>query len=164
MFRKNTNRYTTVLRSYFRWLLKDAITNPDYTEKDTLEPLQAKYRLELNSDVNDMLYDTAERVIENLKSQAGAYGDVLLWHDNYYMKRKKDLVGMVEDMLGENSQIDVGKYAEKLISHLMPTAERKFIKLDGKSTGYYALNLKPYHATEEEAVISQFENLDEETF
>ena len=53
------------------------------------------------------------------------HGEVLKWHDGYYIKRKKDLVGMIEDMLGENSQLDVGKYAEKLINHFMPNKERK---------------------------------------
>lgn len=163
VFKKNTERYTKVVKGYSLFLLKDALVNPEY-DHSTLYELQDKYRLEINSDIDDVLYDTSERVISNLKASISVGGDVVLYNEHYFIKKKKDLTGMIEDMLGEIPELDVGKYAEKLVKHFMPKDERKSIRIDGKSVKYYTLHMKPYYATEEEAVVEEFEDLDQQNF
>lgn len=160
LFINENDAYSHTLTQYFKWLLKDALTNTKYKKRDLLK-LQDKYRLELNNDVNDMMYEISERVIDSIRVQANSYGDVLEKQGEFYIKRKKDLIGMIDDLLGEHGNVDVGKYSDLLVSHFMPEAKSKSIKVEGKPVKYYPLHLRPFYATEEDAVIDEFEDLDE---
>lgn len=159
LFINENEVYSKTLTQYFKWLLKDALVNPKYKKADLIR-LQDKYRLELNNDVNDMMFEISERVIDNLRTQASTYGDVLEKQGEYYIKRKKDLVGMIDDLLSEHGNVDIGKYSELLVSHFMPDNKAKSIKIDGKPIKYYPLRLKPYYANEQDAIIDEFEDLD----
>jgi hypothetical protein len=161
LFINENEAYSKTLTQYFKWLLKDALINPKYTKTDLID-LQNKYRLELNDDVNDMMYEISEKVIENLKVQASTYGDVVEKQGEYFIKRKKDLVGMIEDFIGEHGNVDVGKYSETMVAHFLPDGKTKTLKIEGKPIKYYVLNLKPYYATEQDAIIDEFEDLDAE--
>jgi hypothetical protein len=160
LFIHENEAYSNTLTQYFQWLLKDTLTNQKYTKQDLLD-LQNKYRLELNNDINDMLFEVSEKVISNLKAQATSYGDILVKQDEFFSKRKKDIVNMIEDLLGEHSHIDVGKYSDVLTSHFIPSQTAKSVKIDGMPIKYYPLNLKKYYANENDAIIDEFEDLDE---
>ena len=41
---------------------------------------------------------------------------------------------------------------------------RKSVRVDGKSVKYYQLRIKSYYATEEEAVVDEFDDLDQQDF
>lgn len=160
LFINENEAYSKTLTQYFMWLLKDMLTNPKYKKKD-LMALQNKHRLELNNDIDDMLYEISERVLDSLRAQASSYGDVLEKQGDYYIKRKKDLVGMVDDLLSEHAHVDVGKYSDVLVSHFMPDTKAKSIKVEGKPIKYYPLHMKPYFTNIEDAIIDEFEDLDE---
>ena len=163
VFKQNTDKYTKVVKGHSLYLLKDALISAKYVKED-LYALQDKYRLEINSDIDDVLYDTGERVIANLKASVGTGSDVVLHNDHYFVKKKSELIGVIEDMLGEIPELDVGKYAEKLVKHFMPSSDRKSVRVGGKSVKYYELHMKSYYATEEEAVVEEFEDLDQPDF
>jgi hypothetical protein len=143
LFISETNVYTKAITQQVRWLLKDALTNPKYNKED-LYQLQDKYRLELNSDVSEMLTEISEHVVNEYKSLAGESGDIILRDENYYIKRKTDLVQAVEDRLGEYSNIDTGKYSDELISHFISGNTKNF-KVNGSSVKYYQMTLKKYY-------------------
>ena len=118
--------------------------NPDYVIRD-LRELQKKYRLELNSDVDEMLSEVSEMIIDEFKSLATLGGDVIERNGEYYIKRKKDLVEAIESRMSEFSHIDKGKYGDELVVHFMGKEEvRKSFKVDNKSVKYYPVNLKKY--------------------
>ena len=160
LFLHDTERYTKALTDYAMWVLKDALVNEDYT-KQTLKELQDKYRLELNSDVDDILSEASEHIVTACKSLASASGDLVLREGEYFIKRKRDIQQMVTDRLGEYSHIDVEKYSEELVTHFV--GDQKSIRVDGKPRKYYTLNLKKYYGdgvSEEEKVVDLFDDLD----
>ena len=160
LFLHDNEAYTNTLIQHTKWLLKDAITNPDYTKADLLM-LQDKYRLELNDDVGGMLTEISEKVAEEYKARASSDGDILERNGEYYIKRKTDLVAAIEDRMSEYAHIDKGKYADELVNHFIK-GDRKRIKIHGRPVNYYPLNLKIYYADEADEVLSMFDNLDEE--
>ena len=161
LFIQNPDHYTKNVKEYSMWLLKDALFNTEYTKKD-LKALQDKYRLELNSDTDEMLVEVSERVVAEFKSLASTDGDIIVRNGVYLIKRKKDLVSAIEDRFGEYSHIDKGKYTDTLTNHFL--GERKSVKVNGRPVKYYMLNLKTYYASTEDeqtaTVLSMLTNLD----
>ncbi len=74
------------------------------------------------------------------------------------------MITSIEDLLGEHSHIDVGKYSEKLTRHFLGDAKTKSIKINNKPIKFYTLNMKSYYANEEDGeaneVMSMVTNLD----
>ena len=119
-------------------------------------------RLELNTDIDDMLFEISETIVNNIKEQATAYGDVLDKQGLFYIKSKKDLLGMIEDLLGEHGHLDKEKYSDKLSKHFLGEQKAKSIKINGKPIKYYPLNTSFYYTSEEAAIIDEFDDLSAE--
>jgi hypothetical protein len=148
-FSKNPDLFTKTITNYSFWLLKDSLTNPKYKITD-LKKLQAKYRLELNSDVDEMLLEVSERIVTEYKALAKMDTDVIERNGEYFIKRKKDLVLAIEDRLGEYSHIDKGKYTDALVNHFIPNPTvRKTHKTSIGKAKFYCLTMKSYYATDE---------------
>jgi len=161
LFIKNSDHYTKNVKEYSLWLLKDALLNPDYSMIH-LKKLQAKYRLELNSDTDEMLVEVSDRVVSEFKSLVSVDGNVLERNGAYLIKRKTDLVSAIEDRFSEYAHIDKGKYTDILTNHFL--GAQKSVRLDGRPVKYYLLNLKTYYATvedeQEATVMGMITNLD----
>ena len=159
MFRKDSLRYTDVITSYLRTLFKETIES-DATIED-LRELQAKYRLPLNNDLDEFVFEASVKIIESIKanSRDDGGGDYLRRGDVYYAKRKRDVHDLAKEYVSELPGIDHEKYAEKLTSHFV--GDHKSIKLDGKPVKYYVLNLRPYSLDLEQQIANEFDDLDD---
>jgi len=158
VFQKNPDRYTEVVSSYLRYHFKQCLMGDQYT-RQYLKSLQDRYRLPINSDLDEFVYEVSEKMVSNLKSVAGATGDVIVRQGEYYIKRKKDIHDSALDLLREVSSIDHAKYADKLTSHFI-TAPSKSVKVDGKPIKYYPLNMLTYTLDESQQITDMFDDLD----
>lgn len=159
VYRRDTERYSDVVQQYAQYHFKQVLKGEEYT-KDYLHELQAKYRLPLNTDLDEFLYTVSESVIEHIKQVAKSDGDILEKQGEYYIKRKVDLFNMVEDMIKELPNIDSGKYADKVVSHFLQH-KPKSIKINGKPVKYYPIEMKNYVQDEEQRVVGMFDDLTE---
>lgn len=160
LFMHENEAYTKTLTDYGKWVVKDALTNPKYTKRDLLD-LQNKYRLELNNDVDEMLTEISEGIISEYKALAKEDGNIVVRNDEYFIKRKTDLITAIEDRMSEYSHIDKGKYSDKLVAHFLGDATTKSIKVGGKPIKYYPMSMKKYYPSLDAEIIDEFEDLDE---
>jgi hypothetical protein len=160
LFINENEAYTEATIQHSFWILKDALTNPAYT-KETLFKLIEPYKLEPSTDIDEMLSDLSEEIIATYKSLAGVDGDVVERNNIFYLKRKSELIAAIEDRMGEYTHLDKGKHSESLVKHFMPSATRKTLKINGKPVKYYKLNLTRYYASVEDAVMDEFDMLDD---
>ena len=161
LFTESTDEYTEAITQHSKWLLKDALVNPKYTHGDLLT-LQANYRLELNSEVDDLLSEISEDIVAEFKALSSRDGDVIYRNDTYYVKRKGDLADAIHNRFSEYSHIDDGKYLEKLSDHFFTGATKSF-RIDGKPLKYHELQLRKFyadHVSDDEKAIEGFSDLD----
>lgn len=154
----NPSEYTESVTIRLNELLKETINGDDSIED--LKALQAKYRLPLNNDLNELLFSLSEDFISETKGIAGESGDVVLKQGEYYYRRKGDAYNYFANRLGEVESIDHAKYAELLKNHFIEDEKGRNIKVDGKSIKYYKLNMSPYTEDEDEKVLSLFDDLE----
>jgi len=161
LFLEDSTKYTDNVRGKLLQLFKETLFNDE--GKEELSILQDKYRLPLNNDLDEMLYEIGEDFIRETKSNAGDYGDVIFKNGEYFTKRKTDVMKYFENRLGEIESLDVGKYSELLTKHYARD-DRKSVKINGKVSNYYALTLTPYTENKETLILSEFDDLDLEEF
>lgn len=161
LFLEDSGRYTDNVRGKLLQLFKETLFSD--AGKEELHILQEKYRLPINNDLNELLYEIGEDFIRETKASAGGYGDIVSRSGEYFAKRKTDIIKYFENRLGEIESLDVGKYAELLTKHFV-SEDRLSVKIDGKTSKYYKLSLLPYTEDEETLVLSEFEDLDLEEF
>jgi len=161
LFLKDSVAYTENVKGKLLQLFKETLFNDE--GKEELKVLQDKYRLPVNNDLDEMLYEIGEDFIQETKSNAGDYGDIVFKNGVYYAKRKNDITKYFENRLGEIESLDVGKYSELLTKHYVRD-ERKSVKINGKVSKLYALTLVPYSENEETLILSEFDDLDLEEF
>lgn len=160
VYRKDTERYSEVVQKFSQYHFKQCLKGEQYT-KEYLHELQSKYRLPLDTDLDEFLYGVSESVIEHIEQVATSSGDILEKQGAYFIKRKVDLFNMVEEMIKELPNIDSGKYADKIVSHFLQQ-KPKSIKVDGKPIKYYPIEMKHYIFDEEQQIIEMFDDLDAE--
>jgi len=160
VYRRDTDRYSEVVQSYSQYHFKECLKNPEY-DKDYLHALQEKYRLPINADLDEFLYTLSDEVIDHIRTSSTPTGDIIERDGTHYIKRKTDLLHLIEDLIGELPNIDAGKYADKMINHFIQ-AKSKSIKIDGKPTKYYPITLRSFVLNEDDRIIDMFENLDEQ--
>lgn len=131
----------------------------DYDEDD-LRELQGNYRLPVNTDLDDLMTEISKDYISDIKAQANSHGDILAKGDKYYIKRKMDAKKYFENKLGEIEALDIAKYSSRLLSHFI-TEDSKTVKVNGKPTKYYQLNMTIYSEDEEQKIIAEFDDLEE---
>ena len=161
LFLEDSGKYTDNVRAKLLQLFKETLFGDE--GKEELHILQEKYRLPINNDLNELLYEIGEDFISESKSTAGDYGDIVFKNGEYFCKRKTDVMKYFENRLGEIESLDVGKYSELLTKHFV-SESAKSIKVDGKPLKYYGLTLVPYTEDEETLVLSEFEDLDLKEF
>lgn len=161
LFLEDSNKYTDNVRGKLLQLFKETLFSDEGKEELTL--LQEKYRLPINNDLDEMLYEIGEDFIQETKSSAGDYGDILSKGGDYFCKRKTDVTKYFENRLGEIESLDVGKYSELLTKHFV-SEDKKSVKVNGKPIKYYRLTLMPYTEDKETLLISEFDDLDLEEF
>lgn len=158
LYREDTDKYSRVVKSFMRYHFKKCLTDEKY-DKEYLHNLQDKYRLPLNSDLDDLLYDIGQDFMEMIEGGGDNY---LEKEGLYYAKRKRDIKDQLTDWITEKApSIDVPKFVEKMEQHFIPTNTRKTIKVDGKPIKFHTLNMKPFRLTltEEQSVIDEFDDL-----
>lgn len=161
IYMSDTAKYTTVVQSYMlRKFTEYLHSNATYEE---LGELQQKYRLPVNDTFTETLLQISEEVIEIYKGGVTNSGDIVKHGNHYFIKRKSDLrnqINMLVNQLHQTSNIDTGKYGERLFEHFLPTKEGKSLKIDGNSMKYYQLNLTPYYEDKQQEIINHFDDLD----
>lgn len=157
LYLEDTAKYTDTITSKLLQLFKETLLNDE--GKKELRELQERYRLPLNNDLTELLYEIGEDFIIETKGTAKEHGDVVVRAGEYFVKRKSDPTTYFENRLSEIENLDVGKYSELLSKHFV-TEERKSIKVNGKPTKYYKLDLQSYTEDDEQKVLSQFDDLD----
>ncbi len=162
LFVADRDIYSSVIKGYALTLFKECLTSKDYKESD-LKYLQDRYRLPVNNDLDDLMYDISTGFIEQTKLLAREKGDIVFKTGKYYYRRKTDVTDYFKDRLGEIPSIDVGKYTEKVLNHFKLDANRSraTLKIDGKPVKYWEVDLKPYD-NGEYSVVSEFDDLDDE--
>lgn len=160
VFQKDSTRYTEVIKGYSRWYFKHILKEKKFDE-EYFKALQEKYRLPLNNDLDEFLYDVSKRAIAMVETLAEGEGDIICKEGVFYIKRKTDLSGMIDDMLKEISSLDHGKYNEKLMNHFL-SVEAKTIKVGGKPVKYYVFNNRTYTQDPSKQIIEMFDNLNDE--
>jgi len=162
LFVADRDIYSSTIKGYALTLFKECLTSEEYKESD-LKYLQDKYRLPVNNDLDDLMYDISTGFIEQTKSLAREKGDILFKTGKYYYLRKTDVTSYFKDRLGEIPSIDVGKYTEKLLNHFQmgANASRVTIRIDNKPVKYWEVGLIPYDNGEYD-LVSEFDNLDDE--
>ena len=126
---------------------------------DALRELQERYRLPLNTDLEDLMYEIGQDFILEVKSNATDRGDVVRHGDDYYYKRKSDVTAYFENRLSEIDALDIAKYGEVLTKHFL-SGDRKSIRVDGKNSSYYALTLVPFTEDETQIITEMFDDLE----
>lgn len=159
VYRRDTDRYSEVVQGYSQYHFKQCLKDPAY-DKEYLHELQERYRLPLNADLDEFLYNISDEVVEHIKTSTTPTGDIIERDGTYYIKRKTDLHHLIEDLITELPNIDAGKYSDKMINHFIQ-AKSKSIKIDGKPTKYYPITLRSFVLNEDERIVDMFENLDE---
>lgn len=157
LFKEDRDRYTEVVKTHMIELFLNTLKGSE--GKRELLALQEKYRLPLNSDLDEFLYEVSEKVIGYVKSKASYDGDILVRSGEYFIKRKKDLVEVIEDMVKELSSIDHGKYIEKMSKHFIGD-EKKSVRMNDVVRKVYPLNLVTYTQSKEQEVRDMFDDLD----
>lgn len=157
LFLEDSSKYSDTVRGKLLQIFKETLTSDE--GKEELHDLQEKYRLPINNDLDELLYEIGEDFIEETRSSAKETGDVIFKSGEYFYKRKTDAMKYFENRLGEIESIDVGKYSELLTKHFV-AKDSKSIKVAGKPVKYYSLSLRPYTEDEEIQIISQFDDLD----
>lgn len=157
LFKEDREKYTTVVRTYMINLFLETLKGEE--GKKELVELQEKYRLPLNNDLDEFLFDVSEKIVSYIKTTASYNGNIVLRSGQYYIQRKKDLVDTIEDMIKELPSIDSGKYVEKMTKHFVSEI-RKSIKIDDSVKKAYVLNVFPYSEDKEKQIISMFDDLD----
>ena len=158
-FRKDSKHYTDVVQAKLQQLFIEFLTN--HEGKEELRELQEKYRLPINNDLEELLYEISTDFITDTKQQAKAHGDIVKWRDSYFYKRKGDVRAYFEARLKEIHGLDVGKYSDILMSHFIKDSKGRSIKVDGKSMKYYEINMTSFYASEEDEIMDMFDELDE---
>lgn len=161
LFLKDTGKYTSTIRGKLLQIFKETLFNDE--GKEELKLLQEKYRLPINNDLDELLYEIGEDFINETKASAIDHGDIIFKNGEYFCKRKTDVTKYFENRLGEIESIDVGKYSELLTKHFV-SEDRKSVKIGGKTSKYYDLSLLPYTEDEETLVLSEFDDLDLDEF
>lgn len=157
LFLEDSGKYTDTVRGKLLQMFKEILFGNE--GKDELHELQEKYRLPINNDLNELLYEVGEDFIRETKANAKDHGDTVVRAGEYFCKRKTDVMKYFENRLGEIESLDVGKYSELLTKHFV-SEDRKSVKVDGKAAKYYGLSLRPYSEDEETLVMSEFDDLD----
>jgi hypothetical protein len=157
LFKADSIAYTDNIKGKLLELFKETIFS-DATIDD-LRSLQAKYRLPLNTDLDDLLFDISEAFILETKQNAKSFGDTVVSRGEYFIKRKIDALKFFENRLGEIEALDVAKYAELLAKHFI-SEERGSMRVNDKVEKYYKLNLVAYTEDTSRLVVSQFDDLD----
>ena len=164
LFIKNPDYYSSVVKSYLLALFKDVVTSEEYTRAD-LKALQEKYRLPMNNDLDLLLYDISKDIIEMIKYLAKDQGDIVKKGDEYFIKRKTIISDSIEDKLKEHSNLDAGKYIEKLTEHFVIKLDTQNGRKKINGNQYYKIQLKPYYENSVEGydpeIVDEFEDLDE---
>lgn len=163
LFLKDSETYTKIVRSYMlrtfnEWLHSNATVND-------LRELQDKYRLPVNDTFSDILMQISEEVIDVYRNGASHDGDILVQGGVYYLKKKSDLKNQIKQLLEQvhkTTNIDIGKYTERMFEHFLSDSEGKSIRLGDKVVKYYRLNLTPYYEDKEQEIINDFDVLEED--
>jgi len=156
LFRKDSSRYTDHVRVKLLSLFKEALESDEGINE--LRTLQEKYRLPLNTDLDELLFEISEDFIDETKSSARDSGNVVSHRGSYYYKRRGDIENYFNNKLGEIDALDVGKYSEKLVKHFV-SQKSKSLKINGKPTKYYEVTLAPFTENEEQLITSIFDDL-----
>ncbi len=163
LFLKDSETYTKIVRSYMlrtfnEWMHSD-------TTVDDLRELQAKYRLPVNETFSETLMQISEDVIETYRNGATHDGDILFREGGYYLKKKSDLKNQIKDTLAQvhkTSNIDIGKYTERLYEHFLADPKGRSIRVGDEVPKYYRLNLTPYYEDKEQEIIDDFDILEDD--
>lgn len=161
LYLENSDHYTSVVQSYMlrtfmEWVRSDA-------KPEELYELQRKYRLPSNEAFSETLTRISDEVISIYRSSVTATGDVIKKGDLYYIKRKSDLksqITMLVEQLHETTNIDIGKYSERLYEHFLGEGKQTSVRIGDTPIKYYELNLKPYYEDKTQEVINHFDDLD----
>lgn len=157
LFLEDSIKYTDNVKAKLLQLFKETLFNDE--GKEELSALQDKYRLPLNNDLDEMLYEIGEDFIQETRNNAKEYGDIVFKAGEYFVKRKTDVTKYFENRLGEIESLDVGKYSELLTKHFVKN-DRQSVKINDTVGKYYPLILKPYTEDAETLVLSEFDDLD----
>lgn len=154
--------YTNTVRSYLLRRFKELI-HSDCSFDELLE-LRERYKVAVSEIFADNLIQISEHLIEVFKGQVTTNGEIILRDGFYYIKRKTDVKKEAIDILNEfhkTSNIDVGKYSERLYHHFVPDRVGRNIKIDGIAMRYYQMNLSAYYEDKEQEVIDDFDIIEE---
>lgn len=157
LFKENRDRYSEVVKTYMINLFLDTLGGSE--GKKELHALQEKYRLPLNSDLDEFLYEVSEKIITFIKTTAGYDTNILVRAGEYFLVRKKELSDTITDMLKELPSIDHGKYAEKLMKHFI-TDDKKSVRVGDTIKKVYPINLVTFTADKEQQIKDMFDDLD----
>jgi hypothetical protein len=159
VYLRDTVKYEKVTHSYLLSLFRSTLLSEE--GKDELQELQKMYRLPKNNDLDILLYEISQAFIEDTKNIAKdtGLGGILLRNGEYFYKRKSDISSFFDDKLGEIQALDVGKYSELLTNHFVDL-KRVSIKIDGKVSNYYKVNLTTYTDDEDLKIANMFEDLE----
>ena len=156
LFHENRDRYTEVVKSRMITLFLETLHGEE--GKEELAQLQEKYRLPVNNDLDEFLYEVSEKVIEMAKSNMNS--DVFMEKaGTTYVRSKTALRDTIEDLLKELPSIDHGKYSDLLMGHFIE-GERVSIKINGKPVKFYRMNIGTYTKDENQKVVDMFDDLD----
>ena len=160
LFIKDKEHYSNVLEGYFRAYLREVLHDDTLTQTD-LTALHDTYALDIINDLDELLLDVSEKVIEMIHTGVSAGNeDYIEVQGKLHIKRKTDVSNLIAETLSHHGEIDIPKYTEKMMSHFFKSP-RKSVKRHGKPVKYYPMENKKYYLSEEQEVLSLFDELDD---
>lgn len=159
IYRRDTEKYSEVIKTFAQYHFKKCLKNSEY-DREYLQNLQAKYRLPINSDLDEFLYQVSGEVIDYVLTNVTDNEDVIERGGEYYIRRKTDLRNVIEDSITQLPSIDSGKYSDMLLNHFIQS-QVKSIKIDNKSVKYYPIVMRTFILNEDDKIIDMFDDLEE---